>query len=199
MKAEGANLYAETGIFDNLGQSLDLSLESETSVSEDQYLELANLKTGKLIEASCEWGAILAGTDAETRKTVRAYARDLAEAFQIKDDLLDIGYGEKGRAKGSDIRKAKKTLLVLAFLDRTKQENEKEFYAAFGNADATEAEIDAAIDRIRKSGAVEYCSTKGLEAVSRALTSLGKLDTLLAPKISAPLREFTKYVWERAS
>ncbi|MBA4164769.1 MAG: farnesyl-diphosphate synthase [Erythrobacter sp.] len=50
---------------------------------------LQQLKTGALLAAAVEMGAILGRVPPEGRAHLRAYARDIGLAFQIADDLLD--------------------------------------------------------------------------------------------------------------
>ncbi|MBI5117110.1 polyprenyl synthetase family protein [Candidatus Poribacteria bacterium] len=47
-------------------------------------------KTGALITASVRMGAIIAGTDTETLKSLTGYGHCLGLAFQIADDILDV-------------------------------------------------------------------------------------------------------------
>ena len=50
---------------------------------------LQQLKTGALLGAAVEMGAILGRVPEEGRGPLRAYARDIGLAFQIADDLID--------------------------------------------------------------------------------------------------------------
>ena len=61
------------------------------------------MKTGALIAASVEAGAILGRVAPEGRTGLRGYARDLGLAFQIADDLLDVEGDEE--AAGKKLRK----------------------------------------------------------------------------------------------
>lgn len=82
--------YLETSLMDNVGQALDLEYESTPEAEEAAYFDLAILKTGRLIEASAAFGAILAEAPEPFMRTIRPYAENVAISFQIKDDLLDL-------------------------------------------------------------------------------------------------------------
>jgi len=76
---------------------------------------LQQLKTGALLAASVEMGAVLGKVPIEGRLHLRAYARDIGLAFQIADDLLDHeGDQEKmGKASGKDDAHGKQTFVTL--------------------------------------------------------------------------------------
>ena len=64
---------------------------------------LQQLKTGALLGAAVEMGAILGRVPPEGRTHLRGYARDIGLAFQIADDLLDHE-GDEAKA-GKALRK----------------------------------------------------------------------------------------------
>jgi geranylgeranyl diphosphate synthase type II len=68
-------------------------------------------KTGALIEASCQVGAIAAGISLEHMRIIREYGCKIGLAFQIIDDILDItGKKEKiGKTVGKDTEQNKIT------------------------------------------------------------------------------------------
>jgi len=77
------------------GQLLDLQAEGRFAdgkpfaCSPEEIGRLQTMKTGTLIQASCEAGAILGRVDAKARQALSHYARALGLAFQIADDLID--------------------------------------------------------------------------------------------------------------
>ena len=96
------------------GQALDLQAES-TPPDEQGIVTLQAMKTGALLRFSCESGAILAGADAETRRSLRRFGEVSGLAFQLSDDLLDVTSNSDamGKATGKDAAHGKATLLGL--------------------------------------------------------------------------------------
>jgi geranylgeranyl diphosphate synthase type II len=93
-----------------LGQVLDME-NTQTDLA--ALTRLQKLKTGALLEASARLGAILGGADHEVTEMLARYAGFLGEAFQIKDDILDVE-GETevlGKPAGSDAQNAKLTFV----------------------------------------------------------------------------------------
>jgi len=104
------------------GQMLDLAAEgrypaaTRKGSNEDEGVALIqSMKTGALIEAAAAMGAALGGASSRDRLALRAYARALGLAFQIKDDLLDIegDAAALGKATRKDAEAGKATFVSI--------------------------------------------------------------------------------------
>lgn len=107
------------------GQMMDLEAE-KSSFDLPTVTRLQALKTGALIAASVEMGAILGHVPPEGRVHLRGYARDIGLAFQIVDDIMDVEGDEAlaGKALHKDADAGKATFVSLMGLDRAKQQAE---------------------------------------------------------------------------
>ena len=97
------------------GQALDKEFENDLSITEDQYLEMIEKKTGSLLGACAALSATLVGADQEVINYFDQFGRAFGNGFQIHDDLLEI-YGnpnEMGKSLGSDIAEGKQTMMVI--------------------------------------------------------------------------------------
>ncbi len=96
------------------GQMLDL-LAQTVSQSLEDVEHLQKLKTGYLITAACEFGAILGEANDEELGFLRRYGLALGAAFQVADDLLDVEatVAETGKATGKDKAAGKATFVSL--------------------------------------------------------------------------------------
>jgi farnesyl diphosphate synthase len=105
------------------GQMMDLEAE-KTSFDLSTVTRLQALKTGALIAASVEMGAILGHIPPEGRAPLRGYARDIGLAFQIADDILDVEGDEAaaGKKLHKDAAAGKATFVSLMGLERAKQQ-----------------------------------------------------------------------------
>lgn len=105
------------------GQVMDLDFE-KNKPNEKQIRDMYILKTGCLISAAAEIGCILAGADDETVNTASCYALNVAMAFQIIDDILDITGDEAvlGKPTGSDSENGKNTLVSVLGLKNARLE-----------------------------------------------------------------------------
>ncbi|HEX8421531.1 MAG TPA: farnesyl diphosphate synthase, partial [Sphingomonas sp.] len=105
------------------GQMMDLEAE-KTRFDLATVTRLQQMKTGALISASVEAGAILGRLPVEGRTGLHGYARDLGLAFQIADDLLDAEGDEAvaGKKLRKDEVAGKETFLSLLGIDRAREQ-----------------------------------------------------------------------------
>ena len=93
------------------GQMLDMAATHD-AVSLAQLERLHSLKTGALIVASVELGALSQSqVSAEQIDYLRTYAQAIGLAFQVQDDILDIesDTATLGKTQGSDLINDKST------------------------------------------------------------------------------------------
>ncbi|MBQ4119731.1 MAG: polyprenyl synthetase family protein [Clostridia bacterium] len=114
--AKRAGLHGMIG-----GQVLDLSFE-KTKPTMEQLKEMCCLKTGCLISAAAEIGAVIAGATENQVALISEYAFNLGLAFQIIDDILDVTSTAEvlGKPINSDAENDKATFVTLLGLDNAK-------------------------------------------------------------------------------
>lgn len=105
------------------GQMMDIAAET-ASFDLPTVSKLQQLKTGALLCAAVEMGAILGKVPPEGRRHLRAYARDIGLAFQIADDLLDHegDAALAGKALRKDAEAGKETFVSLLGADRAREQ-----------------------------------------------------------------------------
>ncbi len=105
------------------GQMMDLVAET-SEFDLPTVTRLQQLKTGALLGAAVEMGAILGHVPPEGRTHLRGYARDIGLAFQIVDDLIDHegDAALAGKAVGKDARAGKETFVSLLGADRAREQ-----------------------------------------------------------------------------
>jgi farnesyl diphosphate synthase len=79
-------------------------------------------KTGALIRASVQLGALAAGADSGTMARLDRFADALGLAFQIRDDILDVEGDSTviGKTRGKDAAHAKPTYPAVLGMDASK-------------------------------------------------------------------------------
>jgi farnesyl diphosphate synthase len=127
------------------GQMMDMVADEE-GVSYDLHTitRLQQLKTGALLAAAVEMGAILGKLPPQGRAPLRAYARDIGLAFQIADDLLDVeGDIEKaGKALRKDSEQGKQTFVTLLGVERAREQARALVNQAIGHLASYGGEAD---------------------------------------------------------
>lgn len=108
------------------GQVVDM--ESETKSVELPIVEYIHThKTGALILASLQVGAIIGGANSQAFAALTRYGECAGLAFQIADDILDI-VGEQsllGKDVGSDVHRGKATYPALLGLAESRRRAEE--------------------------------------------------------------------------
>ena len=89
-------------------------------------------KTGALIAASVECGAVLAGASLARRRALRSFGRHIGLAFQVADDILNVeGDSSKmGKKTGTDAQARKATYPSLYGLQKAKKIAQNEWESA---------------------------------------------------------------------
>jgi octaprenyl-diphosphate synthase len=91
-------------------------------ITEADYVRIITQKTASFISACCRIGGLLGGIPAEPLEALTRYGLDIGIAFQISDDSLDLvaDPDRLGKAIGADLREGKRTLPLIAMLERAK-------------------------------------------------------------------------------
>jgi farnesyl diphosphate synthase len=138
------------------GQMLDLEAEgrfasdrSPLKLGETEILRLQAMKTGALLTAAAEMGAVVGRADRSGREAIRAYGHMLGQAFQVADDLLDVesDAATLGKATGKDSGKGKATLVGLWGVDAAR----KRLAGLVAEAEKALANFDARADVLRRA------------------------------------------------
>ncbi|MDA4894284.1 polyprenyl synthetase family protein [Streptomyces sp. MS2A] len=103
------------------------------------YLQVLADKTGSLIAAATQAGAIFSGAPAEYEEPLRVYGEKVGVAFQLLDDVIDLSSKpeDTGKVPGTDLRAGVPTMPSLLL---TTEDDEA--------SAALAAEIDAGVARI---------------------------------------------------
>lgn len=140
-----------------VGEIQDLRHSGNVKLSEKEYFEIIERKTGSLMEAAVKLGVMLAGADPKQVKAFGSYGLNVGIAFQVVDDILDVSAKaeELGKPVGKDLREGKVTLTSIYALERLKGADAKFLRAVLSNPRGVPArgDIKRAIAIIRKTSA----------------------------------------------
>ncbi len=104
------------------GQMLDISSEGRT-LSLAELESMHHLKTGALITAALQCGAIIGGAGKEQLTSLEQYAKNVGLAFQVADDILNVEGDPKlmGKAVGTDRLREKSTYPSILGMSESKE------------------------------------------------------------------------------
>jgi len=187
----------------HLGQGMDIRWhnQKEIDTSEAAYLEMCACKTGCLGRIVARLAAIVTETR-EYEAAAADYAEDMAVAFQIADDVLDVEHareegGDFGKGMGNDVREGKKTLMAIHAAEHADPEDVARLEELLWSDDVTDDEVLEAIDILESAGSVEYARGVAEDLAEASKAHLADLS--LAPDPARKLTAFAEFVVERES
>lgn len=150
------------------GQYLDISFETEESVSVPQYLDMIERKTGALIEASIYLGGLVGprtGPNRQKATALKAIGHELGRIFQIRDDVLGIWGGkETGKPVGADIKRKKKALPAIHALNMSYGASASRIRDIFRTQDdLNEKDIHEVLEIMESLKTQDYCQSMAAE------------------------------------
>lgn len=104
------------------GQVMDISFEKK-QMDLEILQEIHTKKTGMLIAAALEFGAILGGAKKPTQELLKQFGLQIGLAFQIVDDILDVtaSKSKHGREVATDLINGKTTYVSLLGIEGSKK------------------------------------------------------------------------------
>lgn len=158
------------------GQFADLTHQGPPT--RERAGQIARLKTAHYsISGPLQLGAVLAGAEESALDLLRGAGGALGEAFQLRNDLADAFEDPvtTGKEAAGDLRSAKPTLLLAEATARANDEDRDAIMQVVGRSDATEQQVQDALEAIVSSGAVgaveeriANLSTEGMQMLDRA-------------------------------
>ncbi len=176
-------LFTEMTELVTVGQYLDMRIAATPLSSLDGQLDqIRATMRAKTASYTAEFplalGAGAARGDGAQVERAREAGLPAGIAFQLRDDLLGI-VGEAavtGKPVGGDIREGKRTVPLWHAWTRSDAAGKAAIAVALGNEAASDREIDAAINVIRDSGAIEAVEREIAELASTADALIAALD-----------------------
>ena len=156
------------------GQVLDLQFESRTDIKADEYLFMIACKTGALIRAGLQIGALLGTDDQATVEAFAKFGEYLGRAFQIRDDYLGI-WGDQatlGKATGNDIRRRKKSYPVVFALERARGRAMEDLLRIYEQEELEEDDVQRVLAVLDEVGSQQNAQLLTEAAAAQALEAL---------------------------
>lgn len=197
--AESIRLFNNTAIAVCEGQQLDMNFESQSDVSEEDYLEMIKLKTAVLVGFALQFGALLGGASREDMEKLYTFGVNVGIGFQLKDDLLDV-YADKtvfGKQVGGDIIANKKTYLLIKAKEMASGKTKAELEGWLDKKEFDKEEKVKAITSIYDGLGIRKLTEEKIETYFA--NGFGQLEQLhtAAPEALALLRSVTENLINR--
>jgi geranylgeranyl diphosphate synthase type I len=159
------------------GQSLDLALEGRPDTPRSTYVRLITAKTGALLGACLEMGAIVAGAPPRTVTKLRNAGRLLGETFQMRDDWLG-SFGDPdrtGKGRTSDLARRKLTYPVVSAFSRASYSDQRRLCELYADPEAEDGEemIREILSGLGEPDATAVAATQTAGAAMTAVATSG--------------------------
>ena len=135
-----------------------LELKRNGHATEADYLRIITQKTASFISACCRIGGILGQAPAEQVEALARYGLDVGVAFQMSDDSLDFvaDQARLGKAIGADLREGKRTLPLIATLERGSPPDRERIQSLLARHELDGDEVEEIRRLVMKYDSVRY-------------------------------------------
>ncbi len=154
------------------GELYQIEYSNIEKISEERYFDIIQRKTGRLMAASAEIGALKAGLSDAECEIIYNTGLDIGYAFQIVDDTFDFSDSSEitGKDVGNDFRDGKITLPFIYILKNGSDKEKQQLKDFAANPDS--ADWDKVRDMIHSSGAFSYSLNVARDFAKKAIKQL---------------------------
>src|SRR5690625_226441 len=172
------------------GEVQQLVNAKDRAVTEDSYFSVIRKKTAILFDSACEAAALVSGATQTQQAALSAYGLAVGTAFQLVDDALDYhGDAETlGKNVGDDLAEGKPTLPLIYAMRKGSRAQSELIANAIRAGDASQ--LEAIVDIVEQSGAMDYTLDCARQQVETALAQLQQLPNNNYTQAMADLANF---------
>lgn len=138
------------------GELLQIEKARRLDITEEVYFEIISNKTASLIASCCAVGVASVNQEAAWIEKARRFGEKVGLAFQIKDDLLDLGNDPTGKTKGVDIQEKKMTLPLIYALSSAEKSEKRHIISLIKNHSQKREKVAEVVRFIHQKGGIAY-------------------------------------------
>lgn len=158
------------------GEVLQLMNCNDAGTTEDSYMQVIYCKTARLFEAATQLAAVLTNQSQEIETAMQDYGKYLGTAFQLVDDIMDYSSNaeDMGKNLGDDLAEGKPTLPLLYAMWHGNEQQSALIREAIEKSNGMD-NLDAILQAMTETGALEYVKKQALKAKQQALDALAPI------------------------
>lgn len=156
------------------GEFFETTLAEKGSVTEEEYVKLAGLKTGALFAAAAAAGALVGGGTREQVESAYEFGLNLGVSFQIRDDVLDIAGNEQttGKPVLKDLQNNATNLVLVHAMANADPYQKAAISAMVYKKWFTSDEVQKLTDALEDLGSVRHASNAERKYAAKAKLAL---------------------------
>lgn len=172
--AKLASLIGDSAKLAAEGEFFEMALAEKGSVSEEEYVRLAELKTGALFAAAAACGAVVGGASIQQIDAAYEFGRNLGISFQVKDDILDVVGDEKATGKPllKDLQNNASNLVLIHALSSADSYQKQSIISMVYKKWFSPQEVEALMRALQELGSISHASDVERNYASKAKKAL---------------------------
>jgi heptaprenyl diphosphate synthase len=173
-----AAVHLQAQTFERLviGQIMETQGPAEGVDPLQHYLSVVADKTGSLIAASAQFGAMLSGAPHDQIDALAAFGEKIGITFQLVDDVIDIASQseESGKTPGTDLKEGVPTLVTLNVMKSNRAED-RDLQELLKGPISDQIVVNQVLDQLRQHPALDQSREQVLGIANQARNLLGPL------------------------
>ena len=179
------------------GELEQARFQRRMDIRESDYIRIVRQKTGALMAAACELGALTAGDQISRAagQNMARFGEKIGIAFQIQDDVLDYT-GESartGKTGGNDVAEGKMTLPLIYALNQADEAERREIEILL-TEEISLSQLAVVRDFVIHQGGIDYARRQADRWIQDAHHHLRDFPT---EPLKTHFLEFTNYLIQR--
>jgi len=158
------------------GELLQIDKAMKLDIDEDVYYDIISKKTASLIKTACLAGCHSVSDDKNMQEKMAEIGYNIGMAFQIKDDLMDLGKDAIGKPLAIDIKEQKMTLPLIYTLRNVSFIEKTKLIALIRFRNTNKNSIQTIIEAIYNNGGIAYSEKKMYEFANKAKDILSSFE-----------------------
>lgn len=182
------------------GELLQIEKARRLDITEEVYFDIIRRKTASLLAACCACGSAAAGAEEATVERMWSLGERVGLAFQIQDDLLDLGEGDRtGKPTGQDIRERKMTLPLIHTLAQATPSERRRLIRLVKHQSDDATAVKEVMDAILAGPGMERARAEMRRLKEESLSLLDQLggDDAVSREAREALRDLIEYTIQR--
>jgi geranylgeranyl diphosphate synthase, type I len=172
--AKLASLIGNSAKLTAEGEFYEMTLAERGSTTEDEYIKLAELKTGSLFAAAAACGAVVGGGSGKLVESAYEFGRCLGISFQVRDDILDIVGSQEttGKPLLKDIQNNASNMVLVHALSHADSYQKQTINSMIYKSWFALQDVQALMRTLDDLGSIKHSSEVERSYASRAKLSL---------------------------